>query len=135
MYLHAINYLAFLLIIISLMLIIDIIINFKKPTDLKLILIPILVFTIAIFSVSFKLPEIQVIKLYSTPSGKVIVDDAKINKSIINAIKINEYQKVETTNLGVGAYPLLSKLQLVLINIFTLVLIFMVFLVKVKYFD
>ena len=44
MYLHAINYLAFLLIIISLMLIIDIIINFKKPTDLKiiLILIPIL---------------------------------------------------------------------------------------------
>ena len=114
MYLHAVNYLAFLFIIISLMLIIDIIINFKKPTDLKiiLILIPILLLT-----------------------GKVIVDDAKINKSIINAIKINEYQKVETTNLGVGAYPLLSKLQLVLINIFTLVLIFMVFLVKVKYFD
>ena len=102
---------------------------------MKILLSIILVFTIAIISVSFKVPEIQVIKLYSTPSGKVIVDDAKINKSIINAIKINEYQKVETTNLGVGAYPLLSKLQLVLINIFTLVLIFMVFLVKVKYFD
>ena len=50
-------------------------------------------------------------------------------------MKINEYQKVVTTNLGVEAYQLLSKLQLVLINIFTLVLIFMVFLVKVKYFD
>ena len=74
---------------------------------MKILLSIILVFTIAIFLLSFKLPEIQVIKLYSTPSGKVIVDDAKINKSIINAIKINEYQKVETTNLGVGAYPLL----------------------------
>ncbi len=102
---------------------------------MKILLSIILVFTIAIFLVSFKLPEIQVIKLYSTPSVKVIADDPKINKSIIKEIKINEYQKVATTNLGVEAYQLLSKLQLVLINIFTLVLIFMVFLVKVKYFD
>lgn len=44
MYLHAVNYLAFLLIILSFLLIIDIIINFKKPTDLKIILILIPVF-------------------------------------------------------------------------------------------
>ncbi len=36
---HALNYLSFLLIILSLMLIIDIIINFKKPTNLKIVLL------------------------------------------------------------------------------------------------
>ena len=102
---------------------------------MKILLSIILVFTIAIFLLSFKLPEIQVFKSYSSQISKVKVDDTKINKPIINAIKINEYHKVETTNLGVEAYQHLSKLQLVLVNIFTLVLIFMVFLVKVKYFD
>ena len=39
MYLHIINYLAFLLVILSLMLIIDIIITFKKPSNLKIVII------------------------------------------------------------------------------------------------
>lgn len=39
MYLHTLNYLSFLLIILSLMLFIDIIINFKKPTNLKIVLL------------------------------------------------------------------------------------------------
>lgn len=36
---HALNYLSFLLIILSLMLIIDVVINFKKPTNLKIVLL------------------------------------------------------------------------------------------------
>jgi hypothetical protein len=102
---------------------------------MKILLSVILVFTIAIFLFSFKLPEIQVFKSFSTTMSKVTEVDTKINKPIMNTLKINEYQKVENINLGVEAYQLLTKLQLVLINIFTLVLIFMIFLIKVKYFD
>lgn len=39
MYMHALNYLSFLLIILSLMLFIDVLINFKKPTNLKIVLL------------------------------------------------------------------------------------------------
>jgi AraC-like DNA-binding protein len=37
MYLHAINYLAFLLIILSLILFLDVVVNFKKPKNLKIV--------------------------------------------------------------------------------------------------
>ncbi len=107
----------------------------SKKIKFKLFLSIIIILIISIFLLSFKLPEIQVFKSYTRPISKVTVDDTKINKPIINAIKVNDYHKVETTNLGVKAYQQLSKLQLVLINIFTMVLIFMGFLLKVKYFD
>ena len=46
MYLHALNYLSFSLVILSLMLIIDVITNFKKPRSLKIVLLLIPVFFI-----------------------------------------------------------------------------------------
>jgi|DEB19_MinimDraft_2_1074335.scaffolds.fasta_scaffold04922_3 hypothetical protein len=103
---------------------------------MKFFLSFILVFTIAIFLVSFKLPEIKVFKFYSTPiSNVVVVNESKMNKPPINEIKITGHQNHEIKNLGGESFQLFSRFQLILINIFTPFLIFLIFLIKIKYFD
>jgi hypothetical protein len=86
--------------------------------------------TIAIIF-SFKLPYNNYLKINFIPTNNYVVKVAKINESKTNSYKSEEFEISKIT----GNNHFISFPKLIIINVLTLVLIFIVFLTKVKYFD
>lgn len=80
---------------------------------------------------SFKLANNNYLKINFIPTNNDVVKVAKINESKTNSYKSEEFEISKI----IGNNHFISIPKLIIINVLTLVLIFIVFLTKVKYFD
>ena len=90
-------------------------------------------FIIAAVLVSFKLPELNNYDFFTTSKSEVIRIDFKTEKIETDYLKSYEHQKSQLTDTVTRQY--FSNNQLIAINILTLFLIFLIFIIKIKYFD
>jgi len=79
----------------------------------------------------FKLSNNNYFKINFIPTNNDVVKVAKINESKTNNYNFEEFEISKI----IGNNHFISIPKLIIINVLTLVLIFIVFLTKVKYFD